>query len=143
MESSMVQQDKVAFGRLWWVTLLAIAAASAANILVYFIAIALFDGPRQFVMLAPTSIVVSTAVFLIVAAIVYALVGRFTRQPVQTFRKLSVVALLLSFLAPIGTALSMPPAEAPDATTIVVLIVMHVVAAIITVGLFTALARKA
>ncbi|MFL5803782.1 MAG: DUF6069 family protein [Roseiflexaceae bacterium] len=136
-----VQQERVALGRLWWVTLLAIAAASAANLVVYVIATALFEGPRRFTLLGPITIVVSTAVYLVVAAIVYALIGRFARRPIRLFRRVSVVALLLSLLLPISAAITLPAPDAPDAPTVVTLIVMHIIAAILTVGLFTTLAR--
>ena len=141
LRTSSVTQERIAFGRLWWVTLLTIAAASAANLVVYFIATALFEGPRRFSFLNPFSIVASTAVYLVVAAIVYALIGRFSRHPIRVFRIVSVVALLLSFGAPISAAFTVPAPDTPDATTVVILLVMHVVAAIITVGLFTTQAR--
>jgi len=135
------QPERVALSRLWWVTPLTIVAASAANLVVYFIATALFEGPRRFTLLGPVNIIASTAVYLIGAAIVYALIGRFARRPIRLFRVVSVVALLLSFLAPVSAALTMPAPDAPDATTVVVLMVMHIVAAVVTVGLFTRLAR--
>jgi uncharacterized protein DUF6069 len=141
LATSSIQQERVALGRLWWVTLLTIVAASAANLVVYLIASALFEGPRRFSMLTPVSIIASIAMYLVVAAIVYALIGRFSKRPIRVFRIVSVVALLLSFGPPISAAFTFPPPDAPDATTVVTLLVMHVVAAIITVGLFTRLAR--
>lgn len=142
LTTSPVSQERVALGRLWWVTLLSIAAASAANLVVYLIATALFDGPRAFALLGPVPILVSTVLYLVGAAIVYALIGRLTRRPIRAFRAVAAVALLLSFLAPISAVFMMPAPDTPDATTVVVLIVMHIVAAIITVALFTRLARK-
>lgn len=119
-------------------TLLSIAAASLANLIVYAIATALFAGPRQFSYLAPLNIVVSTAIYLVIAAIVYAVIGRFSKRPVRVFRIVALVAPLLSFAMPLSAMQFTPPA---DATTVLVLLVMHVVAAIVTIGLFTTPAR--
>ena len=141
LTSSSMQQERVALGRLWWVTLLTIVAASAANLVVYLIAIALFEGPRRFALLTPVSIVVSIAVGVGAAAIVYILIGRFSKRPIRVFRIVAVVALVLSFASPISAAYAFPPSDAPDATTVVCLLAMHVVTAIITIGLFTTMAR--
>lgn len=141
MATASVPQERIALGRLWWVTPLAIAAASIANLIVYAVATALFSGPSQFSYLSPQSIVVSTTVYLIFAAIVFAVIGRFAKRPIRVFRIVSVVALLLSFAGPISAAFTFPPPDTPDTITVLTLLVMHVVGAIITVGLFTTLAR--
>jgi hypothetical protein len=141
--ASKVRNESIAFGRMWWVTLLTIGVASVANIVVYVIATALFEGPRRFALLNPTSIVVSTAAFLVVAAIVYALMGRFAQRPIHLFRRVAFVTLLLSFLGPISTAYTLPTPDAPDTATVVTLMVMHTVAALITVGMFIRMARAA
>ena len=141
LNNSSIQQERVALGRLWWVTLLTIVAASVANLVVYLLAIALFEGPRRFALLTPILIVVSTAVGVGAAAIVYALIGRFSKRPISVFRIVAVVALVLSFASPISAAYAFPPSDAPDVITVVFLLAMHVVAAIITIGLFTTMAR--
>jgi hypothetical protein len=138
MTTSSAPEQRVAVGRIWWVTLLAIAAASVANLIVYAIATALFAGPRQFSYMAPLTIVVSTAIYLVVAAIVFALIGRFSKRPIRLFRVVAIVALVLSFAMPLSAIQLSPPA---DAITVAILLVMHVVAAIITIVLFTTLAR--
>jgi hypothetical protein len=131
-------QQRVATSRLWWVAPPTMIAAALANLIVYAIATALFAGPRQFSYLTPLSIVISTAIYLLVAAIVYAVTGRFSKRPIRVFRVVALIALLLSFAAPLSATQFTPPA---DATTVVVLLVMHVVAAMITIGMFTTLAR--
>jgi hypothetical protein len=88
--------------------------------------------------MTPLTIVVSTAIYLVVAAIVYALIGRFSRRQLQVFRIVAIVALLLSFAMPLSAMQLTPPA---GATIVAVLRVMHILAAIITVSLFTTLAR--
>jgi Family of unknown function (DUF6069) len=75
------------------------------------------------------------------AAIVYVLIGRFSKRPIRVFRIVAVVALVLSFASPISAAYVFPLSDAPDVITVVFLLAMHVVAAIITIGLFTTMAR--
>ena len=131
-------RQRVAIRRLWWVAPLTIIAASIANLIVYAIAAALFDGPGQFPYLTPLNIF-TTASDLIVAAIVFALIGRFATHPIRAFRIMAIVALLLSFAAPLSATGLTPPA---DTATVAVLLVMHVVAVAITIGSFTTLAQQ-
>jgi hypothetical protein len=49
-------------------------------------------GPRQFSYLAPLNVVVSTTIYLTIAAIVYALIGRFSKRPIRVFRIVAIVA---------------------------------------------------
>jgi hypothetical protein len=84
------------------------------------------------------ALLIREATRLTVAAIVYALIGRFSKHPIRVFRVVALIALLLSFAMPLSAMQFTPPA---DVTTIVVLLVMHVVAAMITIGMFTTLAR--
>lgn len=140
MAISSADQGRIAPWRLLWVTPLAIIAVTIANMIVYAIATALFAGPSQFSYLSPLSIAASITIYLIVAAIVYAVIRRYAKRPTRTFRIVAVVALLLSFMGPFSARQLEPPA---DTTTVVVLMLMHVVAAAITVGMFTTLAPAA
>jgi hypothetical protein len=139
MTTTYEPQRRVAIGRLWWVAPLTIIAAAAANLIVYAIAAALFAGPRQFSYLTPLNIVVSTAIYLTIAAIIYAVIGRLSQRPIRVFRVVALIALLLSFATPLLATQFTPPA---DAITVVVLLVMHVVAATITISMFTTLGRE-
>ncbi len=136
------QREQVAMRRLWWVGLLAIVASSGANLLVYAIAVGLFAGPREFPMLSPGSVITSTAVYLTFAVIAYAVVGRFARRPIWLFRRIAVVALLLSFIMPISAGAGMIVDAQADVATVLTLIIMHIVAAGISVSLLTTLARE-
>ena len=139
--TTMDQPARVApIRRLWWVVLLTIGAASVANIAVYFVATALFEGPRQFAVLAPASIIASTTTFLLIAAVVYLALGRISARPVQLFRTLGYIVMVLSFLMPVAAGATMP--AGPDAVTVAVLIVMHLVAGLITIRLFTTLGAE-
>jgi hypothetical protein len=68
------------------------------------------------------------------AAVIFAVIGRFTRRPIRLFWGIAAVGLLLSFL-PIALA----GATGSSAGT---LAPMHVVAAATNVGLLTTLDRK-
>ena len=138
---AMNQPARVApIRRLWWVVLLTIATASVANIAVHFVATTLFEGPRQFAVLAPASIIASTTAFLLIAAVVYLAIGRISAHPVQLFRTLGYIVMVLSFLMPVAAGTTMP--AGPDAVTVAVLIVMHLIAGLITIRLFTTLGAE-
>jgi hypothetical protein len=132
--SNPAPSESVAFGRLWWVGLLAIAVAAAANALVRAGAVALFDVPARFEPLMLEEIVLSTVIGVAGATGVYAIVGWLAKRPIRIFRILAGVALLLSFVPP----LSLPGVSIP---IILTLGLMHIVAAAISVGLLTTLAR--
>jgi hypothetical protein len=89
------------------------------------------QGPITFPM-----VVAMSAVGAVAGTLVYALVGRFARRPVRAFRVVSVLALVLSFAGPL-TIPGAPPGM------VVALLVMHIIAAVIVVGLLTTLAAKA
>lgn len=125
---------------LWVAPLVAVVAAVATG-LVYLIASALGAVPADFVIESAGSpltlgmVVVSTVVPALLAGVVYALLGRFTRRPVRNFVVLSGVLLVLSFATPLtiaGAPLSM----------VLVLELMHVVAAVVIMGGLVSLARK-
>ena len=131
-------QESFAIRKLWWVGPLTIIVAALANLLVRTIAVMFFgvsDGFRYFQ--APV-IISSTALFLLLAFLAFILVGRFARRPVRFYRILALVALLVSFLNPALAGLF----PVPGMTTHIfwTMIIMHCVAAIITVSLLTTLA---
>ena len=134
-----VQSEPVAMERLLWVGPLAAISAAIANAVVYFVASALGAMPQDFVVegsgpitLAP--VVFSSSIGAVGAAMVFAIVALLARRPIRTFRIVSAVVLVLSFVTPLtipGAPLSM----------ILTLELMHVVAAVIITGMLTTLAR--
>lgn len=128
----------IPLGRILRAGLTAIAAAVAANVVVWAIVAVLTDIPDAFVPLAtvwPT--VVFTVLFLAIGVGVFALLVRFTRQPITRFWQIAVVALLLSFLNPLFARSQ----EGATTAGIITLEVLHVVAFLVFVPLFTALVR--
>ncbi len=132
------QPERVSLKRLLWVGPLAIVAALAANFIVRAIALAVLDIPADFMPLQTTAFIPFTVVGLLGAIIVFAIIGRVARRPVRTFIIVAAVVLVLSFLPDIGLLAS----GAPGATLpgILVLMLLHVVAAVIVVALLVRLA---
>ena len=135
-----VAPERVAYGRLLWVGPLAGMAAAAVNVLVYFGASALGAIPEGFVVSGRTPVtlvpvVISSFVPAVLGAGLLALLGRFAGRPVRTFRIIAGVAVLSSFATPI----TLPGAPV---AMMAALILMHVVAAVVIVGVLTTLGRK-
>jgi|GraSoiStandDraft_32_1057276.scaffolds.fasta_scaffold510156_2 hypothetical protein len=133
-------QESFAIRKLWWVGPLTIIVAALANLLVRTIAVMFFgvsDGFRYFQ--APV-IISSTALFLLLAFLAFILVGRFARRPVRFYRILALVALLVSFLNPALALAGLFPVPGMTTHIFWTMIIMHCVAAIITVSLLTTLA---
>ncbi len=135
------QTERIDLGRLWWASLLAGLGAVVANVLVYFIASAagaipntvLIPGMNQPVTAIP--IILNSFVPAILAAVLLALLNRFTRRPVRSFRIIAAVLLVISFVNPF----TLPGAPL---TMILALNLMHIVAAAIIVGVLTTLPVK-
>ena len=138
--SKVAQGERVVWRRLLWVAPLAMVAASVANLIVLWTAVALFPSVSQFPMLGTPQVIASTVVYLLLAAVAFAVVGKLSSRPVYHYRIVAVVALLLSFGAPLSAGAGFMPGASADAVTVVTLMLMHVVGAAITVGLFTTLA---
>lgn len=139
---SRTQTERVDYGRLWWVALLAAGGAAIVNGIIFVIAEAAGFIPRNFVIelvgqsLSLAPVVGSTIVGVIIGAVVFAIMGRFARRPISLFRIVAIVVLVLSFAQPLliaGAPLSM----------ILTLELMHIVAGAFAIGLLTTLTRRA
>lgn len=135
-----VRSERVVWGRLVPAGALALVVAAAANAIVYLVASSLGampqdvdangQGPITLPMVATMS-----AAGAVAGTLAYALVGRFLRRPVRAFRLAAVIALMLSLAGPF----TIPGAPV---AMVAALLVMHVVAAGVVVGLLTTLAAK-
>lgn len=138
-----VSNEKIAYGKLPWVTLLAALAAAVVNVLIYFAASGLGTIPGSILIPTPTGehpltvalVAVSSVVGAIGAAIVLAIIGLFAPRPIRLFRIVAIIVLVLSFAMP----LTIPGAPV---AMILSLEVMHVAAWVVIVGLLTTLARQ-
>ena len=123
-------------GRVLRRGLLAGAFAAAVNALVLVIWSSLFGAvvvpPDETLTLGP--VVAASAIGAIGAAVVFVIIGRFSRRPVRVFRITALVVLLLS-LVPI-------PLQGVAGPSAGALALMHVLAAAIAVGVLTTTPRE-
>jgi hypothetical protein len=84
---------------------------------------------------------ITTVVFLVLALLAFMLVSRVSSHPVQSFRVLGGIALVVSFLNPLlQLAGHWLPATGMNLPIFWTMIVMHCVSALITISLLTTLA---
>jgi len=139
--STAIPTERIALGRLWWASLLAGIAAIVANVVVYFIASAAGAIPQSVLIpgmnqpITVVLVILNSFVPAILAAVLLALLNRFTRRPVRIFRIIAAVLLVLSFANP----LTLPGAPL---AMILALDLMHIVAAAIIVGVLTTVPVK-
>ena len=111
--------------------LLAAVLAAAANALVFLIASSLFGAvmvpPDETLTLSP--VVAASGIGAVGAAVVFGVIGRFSRRPISVFRITALVVLLLS-LVPI-------PLQGVSGSSAGALALMHVSAAAIVVAVLT------
>ena len=135
--------NSVELRKLWWVGPLTVLAAIVGVLIVRTIARMILQPPYapglEMIMIP----IVLTLVLCTAAVMVFALVGRFAKNPVRTYIIISFAFLIISFLPDIAAAsMRMPGAGWPYSIT---LMIMHVVAGVITVLMLTrfTLAEKA
>jgi hypothetical protein len=132
---------RISFGRLLWVGPLAVLAAVIANVLVSITAVALLGISPEFDPLHVGPVIGFTVVGVLGAVIVFALIARFSRRPVCLFRRIALVVLLLSFVPDLSLLYASPYAGT-TVQSVIVLMLMHVVAWLISVGLLTTLTQR-
>jgi hypothetical protein len=138
--TSSISQGRVAARKLLWVGPLTIIIAALANLVVRTIAVSFFDVPDGITYLQAPVVIGSTVIFLGLAFVAFVLVGRFARHPVRVYRIVALVGLIVSFLNPVLALAGLFPAPGMNLHIFWTMIVMHCVAAIITVSLLTTLA---
>jgi hypothetical protein len=131
---------RVVAGRLWWAGPLVIAAAIVANTLIRLAAVAVLQPDPAFMPLTPMNPIGLTFVGVLAAVIVFAVVARFARRPVTTFKRIALVALIVSLVPDV---LMLATGFLPGTTlaNVLALMLMHVVAWAISVYGLTALTR--
>lgn len=127
----MSTHSPVQLKKLWWVGPFTILAAVIGVLIVRIIAMAIIPPPY-----APGLAMIALPIGLTVilctgAVVVFALVGRFAKNPVRTYLIISAVFLVISFLPDLAAVSApFPGAGWPYSIT---LMIMHVVAGFITV----------
>jgi hypothetical protein len=141
MAGAAVPEKRVSYGRLLWVGPLAIVTAVLANALVRTLAVAIVPETASFPPLAFGQFIFLTVAGVLGAVIAFAVVGLVSKRPARTFTIVAIVALALSWLPDIGLLIARP-FPGISAYSVGVLMLMHVVAAVISVGLLTRLAVR-
>ena len=140
-QGSSIQGERVAFGRLLWAGPLAAVSAAIANTIVYFVAYGLGAMPQDVVVegsgpITLEPVILASVVGAVGAVVIFVIVTLLARRrPIQTFNIVAAVALVLSFYTPFTVP------EAPVAM-VATLLLMHVVAAVVIVGILTTLVRE-
>ncbi len=140
--ASTQSSEHVATRKLWWVGPLTIISAALANSIIRTIAVTFFGVSGTFQYFQVTSIIGSTIIYLLLALLAFVLVSRFARRPIRFYRVLALVALLFSLLMPAMALGGLLPIAGMNMSIFWTMIVMHVVSAVIVVGLLTTLTRE-
>ncbi len=119
---------------LWKNTLWALVASVIANVIVDVIAKMIIVVPPDFApaMIAPVAMV--TAISTIGAAIVFAIIRKFSKNPNFVFKVVAYIVLIVSF---IPDALLLDVQKGITIPVVILLMIFHVVAALIIINRFT------
>lgn len=131
-------------GRIWWAGAIGVAAAVVCNLIVRAVLFALLPLPEQFLPLQPTAIATFTVSGTALAAVVFALVVRFSVTPIRTFRVIAIVALVVSILPNLGLMANPSAAPFPGGSALAfgVLCIFHGIAALVCAAVLTTLTQK-
>ena len=140
--ASTLLREHIALRKLRWVGPLTVVSAVSVNLIIRSIAVSIFGVPETFHYLQAPYVIGSTIVFVLVALFAFVLVNRFAWHPIHTYRVLALVVLCISFLSPVMALVGLFPAPGITISIFWSMIVMHLVSAIIVVGLFTTLTRE-
>lgn len=136
------QTERVLFGKLWWVGPLAVAAAALANLAATALFQAVLRPDPAFLPLTFPPVAIFTLFFGALAVAVYAIVGRLSRRPLGLYRRIALIALVLSCIPDL--LIPFQPAAFPGGTwpAAIALIVLHVIGWAVIVPLLTRLAGE-
>lgn len=126
MTASSVQLKK-----LWWAGPLTVTAAIVGVLIVRAVAMAILPAPYAPGLAMLMLPIILTLILCTGAVLVFALVGRFAKNPIRTYLIISSIFLVISFLPDLA-AVSAPFPGAGWSYSIT-LMIMHVVAGFITV----------
>lgn len=127
------------WGHVARVGLATIVAATLANVLFYYLAGVFVAYVPEFLILTDVSgAVIFTVVPAIVAVLLYAPLLRFARHPARTFTIIAAVVFVVTLIPDFTYLPTLPGATGGQ---IAVLALMHVIAAVVIVGMLTRLSR--
>jgi len=128
----------------WHVWLQTILLSVIGNLLLRMGALALFDIPAEFLPLSTVGPTILLTVLGVAAALGVALLVGSSSQPVQLFRRIAIVALVVSFLPDAWMLTEGAAADFPGATVpgVITLMLQHVVAACVVIWMLTMRAQR-
>lgn len=140
--AAAAQREPIVWSRVGMGALLAIVVSVIGNVLVYYLGIATGIIPQNYevqpgAFFSVMPVILFTVVGLIGAALVFALLARFTQRPISIFRIIALVVLVLSFATPI------PIFQRGDVGFGVALEVMHIIAGVAAIYFFGPYQRAA
>jgi Family of unknown function (DUF6069) len=128
----------VSFNRIIPVGALTIVLAVIANLVVQAIGRRVVDISPAFEPLASAQpIIIFTAIGVGVGVAVFALIVRRSPRPLTLFRSVATAALIVSLIPDLLLIPGVIPSPGVSVGAVVILLVMHVVAYLITVGVLT------
>lgn len=124
--------------KLLWVSPLAMAAATVANLGLYAAAGTLFPQVAAWPGASAGQIIGANMAYLFMGTIVFALIARFSSRPARHYRLAATISLILSLGLPIaaGFGYAAPGVPPADVATVITLSLMHVILYAISVPLF-------
>ena len=131
--------ERVVIGRIPRAAAITAAVAVVVNVIIRAIGVGSLDVSSDFDPLASIgATIISSLVGVVGGAVVLWLLARSTARPLRNFWFVAGAVLLLSLAGP----LSLGSEPGGDATSVTVLIAMHVATAAIVLGVLTALTRE-
>ena len=136
--ASESQTPNNVLSRIFWVTPLAMLAAAAANLGLYYIAGILFPEVSSWIGAGPGQIIGANIVYLLLGAIAFAVITRRSPNPARHFLIFATIGLLFSLGLPISAGFGFGPSGTPPAgaATVIALSLMHIVSFAISVPMF-------
>ena len=132
------QVERVEGKRLWLAGLGAMVAAVIINSLIRILALAILPIPAGNMQLStPIFVIAFTIIGTLAATGIFALINRFARRPIPTFRIAATIVLVLTFI-PDFLLLATPNTNIASTIT---LMVMHTATYLLCVGMLTGVAR--
>ena len=124
--------------KLLWLSPLAMAAATVANLGLYSAASAIFPQVAAWPGAGIGQIIGANCAYLFMGTLVFALIVRYSAQPARHYWIAATIGLLLSLGLPIaaGFGYAAPGAPPADVATVITLSLMHIIAYAISTPLF-------
>ena len=137
------RSEVVATDRILPIGALAVILAVVGNLIVRAIGLQLVDVSPEFMPLAsPGPVVFFSVIGVVLAVAVFWMIALRARRPFTTFRTVATVALIASLVPNVLLLLNGSGVPGSSTGAVIILIVMHVVAYLASVGVLTTLTRE-